>query len=64
MKTCLICQNLVEPFISFGRMPIANGFLTPEQFSHEPFFKLAAGFCVRCKMVQLTELVDADRMFH
>jgi methylation protein EvaC len=45
-------------------MPIANGFLTAEQFSEEYFFKLKVGFCDRCKMVQLTELVDRERMFH
>lgn len=64
MSDCLICKNGVEPFISFGRMPIANGFLTREQFSEEPFFELAAGFCQCCKMVQLTDLVDPHRMFH
>ena len=64
MSHCLICQNGIEPFISFGRMPIANGFLTRDQFAEEPFFELAAGFCPGCKMVQLTELVDPHKMFH
>lgn len=64
MTPCLICQQPVEPFISFGRMPIANGFLSPDQFADEPFFELAAGFCHACKMVQLTELVDPHKMFH
>jgi methylation protein EvaC len=45
-------------------MPIANGFLSAEQFSEEYFFELNVGFCDRCKMVQLTELVDRERMFH
>ena len=64
MTKCLICDHSIEPFMSFGRMPIANGFLTPEQFAAEPFFELATGFCERCKMVQLTELVDPHKMFH
>ena len=64
MKPCLICSNPLEPFISFGRMPIANGFLTPDQFAEEQFFELATGFCEKCKMVQLTELVDPGKMFH
>jgi methylation protein EvaC len=64
MPSCLICQNSIEPFISFGRMPIANGFLTADQFKDEPFFELATGFCEKCKMVQLTELVDPGKMFH
>ena len=64
MKTCLICSHPIEPFISFGRMPIANGFLTAAMFAEEYFFDLQAGFCERCRMVQLTELVDRERMFH
>ena len=63
-QSCLICKSPVEAFVSFGRMPIANGFLTPNQFSVEPFFELAIGYCDQCKMVQLTELVDPEKMFH
>jgi methylation protein EvaC len=64
MNHCLICQNEIEPFISFGKMPIANGFLSSEQFEHEYFFELKAGYCSQCHMVQLTELVDPSKLFH
>ena len=64
MTTCLICKNPVEPFLSFGKMPIANGFLVPEQFADEYFFELKVAFCGHCSMVQLAELVDRERMFH
>ncbi len=64
MTPCLVCSQSIKPFISFGRMPIANGFLTTAKFSAEYFFELKVGFCDRCKMVQLTELVDRERMFH
>jgi methylation protein EvaC len=64
MSKCLICTSEIAPFISFGRMPIANGFLTPEQFQDEYFFELKAAFCPMCSMVQLTEFVDPARMFH
>ena len=64
MTKCLICDHAIAPFMSFGQMPIANGFLTPDQFDAEPFFELATGFCGHCKMVQLTELVDPHKMFH
>jgi methylation protein EvaC len=50
--------------MSFGKMPIANGFLTPAQYPEEHFFELATAFCAHCKMVQLTELVDERKMFH
>lgn len=64
MPQCLVCNAGFEPFISFGRMPIANGFLAPDQFSEEYFFELKAGFCKGCAMVQLAELVDREKMFH
>jgi methylation protein EvaC len=64
MKKCVICSSAIEPFISFGKMPLANGFLSPDQFAREYFFELKVGFCSNCGMVQLTELVDREKMFH
>ncbi len=64
MHKCLICQVQFEPFISFGKMPIANGFLTADQFTDEYFFELKVGFCQNCNMVQLTEQPDREMMFH
>ena len=64
MKACLVCENQVEPFMSFGRMPIANGFLRADQIQNEYFFDLNVGFCERCGMMQLTEQVDREKMFH
>lgn len=64
MSKCLVCAAAIEPFISFGKMPIANGFLTPDQYASEYFFELKTAFCPHCKMVQLTELVDERKMFH
>lgn len=64
MPNCLVCESEIAPFMTFGRMPIANGFLTEDQFAEEPFYELPVGFCDRCKMVQLTELVEPSKMFH
>ena len=64
MKPCLVCEYPIEPFLSFGKMPVANGFLSPTQFADEYFFELKVAFCENCRMVQLAELVDRERMFH
>ena len=64
MYDCLICQRKFEPFISFGKMPIANGFLTREQFATEHFFELKVGMCPGCGMVQLADHVEREKMFH
>jgi len=64
MSECLISRAPTETFISFGKMPIANGFLTRDDFAREYFFELKVGYCPESKMVQLTELVDREKMFH
>jgi len=56
---CVVCQTEYEPFMSFGRMPTANGFLLPEEFPTVYFFELKVGFCHNCAVVQLAELVVA-----
>lgn len=50
--------------MTFGDMPIANGFLTQQNFENEYFFELAPAFCSVCDMVQLIEQPDPERMFH
>jgi methylation protein EvaC len=45
-------------------MPIANGFLAPVDFASEYFFELKVAHCLKCGMVQLTEHVDREKMFH
>ncbi|MBW3583597.1 MAG: methyltransferase domain-containing protein, partial [Euryarchaeota archaeon] len=64
MSSCFVCDESIEPFIDFGPMPIANGFLTEDQLAAEPRAPLRVGFCAACKMVQLTELVEPEQMFH
>jgi methylation protein EvaC len=59
-----MCQSSVETFIDFGRMPLANGFLAPDQFAGEYFFNLAAAHCPRCTLVQLVEQPARERMFN
>lgn len=64
MAACRICDNSYEEFISFGDMPIANGFLLPEDYSEEYHFEMKVGFCNHCSMVQLLEQPERERMFH
>lgn len=64
MPKCLICDKSLEPFMSFGKMPIANGFLIEEQFFSEYFFELQVAFCENCTMVQLVEQPAREQMFN
>ena len=61
---CRICSFKIESFMSFGKMPIANGFLLPEQVAAEYFFDLAPAFCGHCGMFQLIEQPAPEKMFH
>lgn len=64
MKDCLICNIPIEPFMSFGKMPLANGFLSPDEFTNEYFFELEVAFCQNCHMVQLIEQPEREMMFN
>lgn len=64
MQECRICQKPIAPFMSFGKMPIANGFLSPDQFNSEYFFELRVAFCRHCGMFQLVEQPDREQMFN
>lgn len=61
---CRISNKAINKVISFGQMPIANGFLNAEEFSKEYFFELAVAFCPTSKMFQLIEQPDPKMMFH
>ena len=64
MKKCLICETQIEPFISYGDMPIANGFLEKDNFKNEFFFEMKVSFCEKCTMVQLDETPSRQLMFN
>ena len=61
---CRICETAIQPFMSFGKMPIANGFLSPEDFSTEYFYELMPGFCENCLTFQILEQPSPNKMFH
>ena len=64
MTNCRVCSSEIKPFMTFGKMPIANGFLTSDQIPSEYFFELAPSFCSECGMVQLIDQPAAEKMFH
>jgi methylation protein EvaC len=64
MTNCRVCNDPIKPFMSFGPMPIANGFLKKQEFADEYFFEMEVAFCEHCGTFQLVEQPDAKRMFH
>jgi methylation protein EvaC len=63
-SSCRVCQSLIKPFMTFGQMPIANGFLTQDQVKSEYFFEMEVAYCDNCGMFQLIEQPAAEQMFH
>ncbi len=61
---CRACETPLEPFMSFGKMPLANGFLTEAEFKTEAYYELAPAVCPQCSLFQIMEQPLPDRMFH
>ena len=61
---CWICESTIEPFMTFGRMPIANNFLSEKDFNDEYFFEMEPAFCNTCKTFQLVRQPERQQMFN
>jgi len=61
---CKITNSEMKPFMSFGKMPIANGFLTKEDFEKEFFFDLEVGFSEKNCLFQLKDHPTTEQMFN
>jgi hypothetical protein len=62
--TCRVCDGNVHEFLDLGRQPLSDAFREPDSDATEFFFRLAVGQCESCTMVQLTESVPREKMFH
>lgn len=61
------CRITGEPLvnvITFGRQPLGNGFLLPEQYPSEYFYPMEVGFAEKSMMFQLIEQPAPEQMFH
>ena len=61
---CKITNKKLEPFMSFGKMPIANGFLSKENFKNEFFFDMEVGFNEDISLFQLNDHPKPEKMFN
>ena len=48
---CKITNDLIEPFMSFGKMPAANGFLEKKDFKSEFFYEMEIGFSKKISLL-------------
>jgi len=61
---CWVCASTIRPFMTFGRMPIANNFLSEKDFNKEYFFEMEPAFCNKCKTFQLVRQPEPQQMFN
>ena len=61
---CKITNKIIEPFMSFGKMPIANGFVKKEDFDKEFYFNMEVGFCEDLSLFQLNDHPKPELMFN
>lgn len=61
---CSFCDSTaMSEIMDFGRVALAGGFLTPEQFATEATYPLRLYFCSDCFAVQVIDKVSANVLF-
>jgi len=61
---CKITNKKINPFMSFGKMPIANGFIEKKDFDNEFFFNMEVGFAEDISLFQLKDHPSPEQMFN
>jgi SAM-dependent methyltransferase len=61
---CKLTDKKINSFMSFGKMPLANGFLKESDFNSEFFFEMEAGFSEKLSLFQLNEHPMPEKMFN
>jgi len=61
---CKVSGQKIKPFMSFGKMPMANGFLDKKSFKKEFFYKLDIGFCKKNYLFQVNDHPKSPHIFN
>jgi len=61
---CKVTDKTIKPFMSFGKMPLANGFLSENEFALEYFFEMEVGFSENLSLFQLNDHPKPEKMFN
>ena len=59
---CKVTGEKIEPFMTFGKMPSANGFLEKDKFDIETFYEMEVGFSKKCSLLQLNEFPKPENI--
>jgi methylation protein EvaC len=61
---CKITGKKITPFMTFGKMPVANGFIKKKDFKKEFFFEMEVGFSKELSLFQLNDHPKPTLMFN
>ena len=61
---CKITNKPIDPFMTFGKMPIANGFIEKKNFLNEFYFEMEVGFSEDLSLFQLNDHPKPENMFN
>ena len=61
---CKITNEKIEPFMTFGKMPLANGFIEKKDFSSEFYYEMEIGFSEKISLFQLNEFPNPKKIFN
>ena len=61
---CKISNIKIKPFMSFGKMPMANGFLYKKNFKKEFFYNLEVGFNSKNFLFQVNDHPESPKIFN
>ena len=61
---CKFSGEKIKPFMSFGKMPMANGFLDKKNFNKEFFYKLEVGFNEKNFLFQVNDHPRSPHIFN
>ena len=61
---CKVTNKEIKKFMTFGKMPIANGFLKRSEFIKEFFFEMEVGFNEDLGLFQLNDHPKPEKMFN
>ncbi|WP_033438618.1 class I SAM-dependent methyltransferase [Saccharothrix sp. NRRL B-16314] len=64
MTACRVCAGPLRELADFGRQPLAQAFVRPEDLATEFFYRLVVGRCADCALVQLMHEIPPDKMVH
>ena len=61
---CKFSGDKIKPFMTFGKMPMANAFLSKENFKSEYFYKLEVGFNKKNYLFQINQHPKSNAIFN